>query len=591
MSWNVTAPLLETDELFGLSFDYQLEQPDSFADHELLQGDISDVTVNIQTTPHLSRHTGLTSRDSTDNCPLSFNIDNFNQLGGSSSSRLFESDIQSTLLKDSPTNAECSASSPVAGKSSRKEKNPRLSSHAVAVLQSWVSENQDYPYPTTQEKEALAQQSGLNKTQVSNWFSNTRRRKSVGSGKRNSHVGPVDALMSPLERWQNSPPEYEGANTSDIMRALAEAPYPDAITSQHASDEGWSSYSSSASFASKASSSGSFAHSHSGSDVLSGRPEQTYRPPTPLPGKSARRRRRKPERQIKRRSDRKTEEKRMYQCTFCSDTFLTKYDWQRHEKALHLPIDRWSCAPDGGLHDKDGIRICEFCGASGVDLDHLEIHNYLGCRERPPEDRTFARKDHLQQHLKSVHHTSFLPSMDRWRDSEFRLLSRCGFCETALESWKERVDHISDHFKKGADMIQWQGDWGFEPEVLCLVKNAMPPFLLGQERHTMDPWKMSEATGTQEDEHPALHMIVPNGLHRYMDLRRDLIAFLHAEFAVGVYPSDQQIQDKARQIAYGSNDPWDQTYADDPVWLAAIKQEARSNIGAEADLYDTLRGS
>lgn len=27
---------------------------------------------------------------------------------------------------------------------------------------------------------------------------------------------------------------------------------------------------------------------------------------------------------------------RTYQCTFCTETFKTKHDWQRHEKSLHL---------------------------------------------------------------------------------------------------------------------------------------------------------------------------------------------------------------------------------------------------------------
>lgn len=34
-------------------------------------------------------------------------------------------------------------------------------------------------------------------------------------------------------------------------------------------------------------------------------------------------------------------EKRRYQCTFCTDAFKTKHDWQRHERALHLSLDQW----------------------------------------------------------------------------------------------------------------------------------------------------------------------------------------------------------------------------------------------------------
>ena len=32
---------------------------------------------------------------------------------------------------------------------------------------------------------------------------------------------------------------------------------------------------------------------------------------------------------------------RKYQCTFCTDTFKTKYDWQRHEASIHLSLEQW----------------------------------------------------------------------------------------------------------------------------------------------------------------------------------------------------------------------------------------------------------
>lgn len=30
-----------------------------------------------------------------------------------------------------------------------------------------------------------------------------------------------------------------------------------------------------------------------------------------------------------------------YQCTFCTDPFKTKYDWQRHEATIHLSLEQW----------------------------------------------------------------------------------------------------------------------------------------------------------------------------------------------------------------------------------------------------------
>ncbi|KAG6765393.1 hypothetical protein POTOM_029433 [Populus tomentosa] len=51
-----------------------------------------------------------------------------------------------------------------------------LPDHAVAVLKSWLFEHFLHPYPTDSEKQALAQQTGLSRTQVSNWFINARVR-------------------------------------------------------------------------------------------------------------------------------------------------------------------------------------------------------------------------------------------------------------------------------------------------------------------------------------------------------------------------------------------------------------------------------
>ncbi|KAF4395654.1 hypothetical protein G4B88_013428 [Cannabis sativa] len=51
-----------------------------------------------------------------------------------------------------------------------------LPEHAVAVLRKWLFEHFLHPYPTDSEKQMLAQQTGLSRTQVSNWFINSRVR-------------------------------------------------------------------------------------------------------------------------------------------------------------------------------------------------------------------------------------------------------------------------------------------------------------------------------------------------------------------------------------------------------------------------------
>ncbi|KAL4895723.1 hypothetical protein BDV59DRAFT_143528 [Aspergillus ambiguus] len=468
----------------------------------------------------------------------------------------------------------------------------RLPPEGVKVLRTWLYQHREYPYPTDREKEEIAERTGLDKTQISNWFSNTRRRKLI-------HLPHVEdtavdnSLLSPLERWRNSPPETEAAAPSDIVRALADStPYSgsECSTTHTNAADACSSNGSSNSFIVGAPSASSFEHSQhsqsSSSEISFSQAHHALRrPPTPIPIRMGSRRRRRPRKHAGVRNRRPTTQgKRAFQCTFCSDTFRTKYDWQRHEKALHIPVDSWCCAPRGGIVDVDGLMVCAFCQATDVDYDHLEAaHNYLLCREKAPEQRAFPRKDHLKQHLKLTHNVEYHPSMESWRSSRTNILSRCGFCGIGLSTWEERVEHLAEHFKNGADMDQWKGDWGFEPHVQNSVENAIPPYLLGYERLTMDPWKTSDAFGTvgndEESLFPETH--VPNGLTRYTNLRSELLAFLRAEMESGVRPSDSTIQDKAREIAYGGNDPWNQTYADDVRWLEYVKREAGLIQGTE----------
>jgi len=170
-----------------------------------------------------------------------------------------------------------------------------------------------------------------------------------------------------------------------------------------------------------------------------------------------------------------------YQCTFCTEVFKTKYDWQRHEKSLHLPLERWICALQGSRTTKESIgeQCCVFCGEVRPDDKHIEAHHYSACQERSLQERTFHRKDHLVQHLRLVHGVEFSEwSMARWMLPIPDVRSRCGFCGTTMSTWLERTDHLADHFKSGVTMASWQGDWGFDASVLPLVETAIPPGMM-----------------------------------------------------------------------------------------------------------------
>lgn len=374
----------------------------------------------------------------------------------------------------------------------------RFSRESVRTLKNWLSTHNKHPYPTEEEKEMLQKQTGLNKTQITNWLANARRRgkimapRSTSPGVR-SWSTPIDipqrrgtpaALenMNPLQRWQHSPPENEPASVTAIARAVTassstlssglNSPYSINLTDD---GSGRSLYagSSASSVNTSHSSGGSFAsaYSHASRGSLGSFGSLN---------RGRRRRRRKVTTSSKRPEDKTslTAPLKTFQCTFCTETFRTKHDWQRHEKSLHLSLERWVCAPNGprAVNPENNQICCIFCGQANPDDAHVESHNHSACQERTLEERTFYRKDHLRQHLKLVHGTKFVSwSMEPWKIATPEIRSRCGFCGIVMDTWTIRVDHVAEHFKTGNTMADWKGDWGFEAPVLEMVENSIPP--------------------------------------------------------------------------------------------------------------------
>lgn len=103
----------------------------------------------------------------------------------------------------------------------------RFSRESVRILKAWLSTHSHRPYPNDDERENLQRQTGLNKTQIANWLANARRRskgkfqptRSTSPSVRNwsgaveipqrrggSAMDGTTEYLSPLQRWQNSPP-------------------------------------------------------------------------------------------------------------------------------------------------------------------------------------------------------------------------------------------------------------------------------------------------------------------------------------------------------------------------------------------------
>ncbi|PTD02124.1 hypothetical protein HYE67_000223 [Fusarium culmorum] len=284
--------------------------------------------------------------------------------------------------------------------------------------------------------------------------------------------------------------------------------------------------------------------------------------------------------------------KRRYQCTFCTDAFKTKHDWQRHETTMHLSLEQWKCSRYGPTMNRpDGKTYCIFCNCPDPTAEHPELHNYSACVAQPGEARLFHRKDHLRQHLRLFHQgCNFNDSMKSWLSSVDDIVSRCGFCDVQMASWAERQKHLAAHFRQGSDMREWKGDRGFAHQVDEFVENDMPVFLIGDQRRTMEPFSASRANHRENSSPHSLSDLVstdPNipGLvgkepelhstgHSYREVEQQLLRYVSTNISQGHVPSDQQIQRKMSEIMYGPDNMWDNTWADNPQWLGMFRKKA-----------------
>jgi hypothetical protein len=563
----------------------------------------------------------------------------------------------------------------------------RFQRSAVKILKDWMDTHADHPYPSEQEKENLMALTGLKATQITNWMANTRRRRKTRTRgvspsirsptwatgdatqaidipfdkKHIRHNGKTWDIMNPLERWQHSPPENEPARIPDIVEAVEKtrSSRPGSHSSLSSSAGARPGLTSSAgssssilqhrapsitsletgpsdSFGSLLSS-GSLGSSNSRNSFGSNR------------AKDRRRRRRTAANPSK---NKRVQEMRPFQCTFCTDRFRTKYDWARHEKSLHLSLEKWICAPLGPVTtDAKGQQQCVYCGELDPTKDHLETHNHNACEEKGMDARTFYRKDHLRQHLRLVHGCKMLDTMDVWKSEATFIKSRCGFCRQDFTRWQDRIDHLAKHFRDGAQMKNWKGCRGLDPAVAAQVTNAMPPYLIGNEslspfpfsasnestwgqfrgtvgpghdleyrisagpdwESLIDPKAIKEAIDTTmpdfegmltstvcdipthgfpshtappaigADMDPLYHTLDYSVLHSspsrspgpvtcWEVLTVRLGQYARDQMAVGIVPSDADLQVQARRILYEDDDMWNQTAADNPEWLELFKK-------------------
>ncbi|KAI0970138.1 homeobox KN domain-containing protein [Xylaria arbuscula] len=289
--------------------------------------------------------------------------------------------------------------------------NKRLHSRSVRktqLLRNWFSTHLDHPYPSEEEKSRLIEQSGLSKKQVTDWFTNARRRQRLAYRPMSRKVfrqgSPMPSLsdMSPLERWRNSPPDEEPVSAAVIERALSDGldttrsidpprgtecgSYSSSNLGDLAADMSEYSFHQTSDSASSCLSLGS-------GDILSILSSSVH--------------------SADGHSDTTTGHLAAgaFSCTTCMRTFKKKSDMRRHIASIHRTSrTRWVCAyPLSGKQSPWVWRIgqtepeCVLCGHAAPDEDHFQSHEFESCSNRPDEDRTFLRKDHLWQHLYKFH--------------------------------------------------------------------------------------------------------------------------------------------------------------------------------------------
>lgn len=301
---------------------------------------------------------------------------------------------------------------PMARASKRSTSRSKTSTRPLRL---WFGGHLEHPYPTDHDKEQLISASGLSRTQVENWFSNARRRKKQSERaasaaglqihRQGSPMPPKSTLdMTPLERWQHSPPDAEPAQFADIERAVGLASstssldvlqqashygYGDMPLSDFDPDGIWHSLPGSVDSSSATTSSCNSRLSRTSSRRSSGE--------LSLEALSHKRRRR----------SRRAE----FSCTDCVRTFTRKSDLLRHERAIHSRSkETWICSnlilpgePATVWRIAQPGPECVLCGFPDPDEKHFLSHEFVACADRQVAERTFTRKDHLFQHLEKFH--------------------------------------------------------------------------------------------------------------------------------------------------------------------------------------------
>lgn len=110
------------------------------------------------------------------------------------------------------------------------------------------------------------------------------------------------------------------------------------------------------------------------------------------------------------------------------------------------------------------LPVCFICGEHDVLMSHISDYHFDSCATKSQESRTFLREDLLSQHIKGNHlkgsNIKRVPKyiLSAWKIDNPALSAsslRCGFCGDTFETWRQRLDHVALHMRKGICRSAW----------------------------------------------------------------------------------------------------------------------------------------
>jgi hypothetical protein len=157
-----------------------------------------------------------------------------------------------------------------------------------------------------------------------------------------------------------------------------------------------------------------------------------------------------------------------YFCTVpsCNASFMFRYQWARHEEALHHEPYHWICCRP--YVDTRPITRCFVCHEQNTTVGHVMTEHFVACMYKPREEVTFLREDQFLQHINThVQNPAVLEPATKATCRELLSLCKvdnadmqssalhCGFCGGAFSTWAERQDHVFKHLKSGLCKSAW----------------------------------------------------------------------------------------------------------------------------------------